>query len=90
MNTLLGQRIREQRKEKGWTIEQFAERVDLSTNYVGDLERGVKMPLPGHAPHGGRAPHREGGRPAAQHDELAEKVRGPKAPARRREHLRAG
>lgn len=30
MNTLLGQRIREQRKEKGWTIEQFAERVDLS------------------------------------------------------------
>ena len=28
----------------------------------------------------GRAPHREGGRPAAQHDELAEKVRGPKAP----------
>ena len=26
MNTLLGQRIREQRKEKGWTIEQFAER----------------------------------------------------------------
>ena len=28
MNTLLGQRIREQRKEKGWTIEQFAERVD--------------------------------------------------------------
>ena len=43
MNTLLGQRIREQRKEKGWTIEQFAERVDLSANYVGDLERGVKI-----------------------------------------------
>ena len=44
MNTLLGQRIREQRKEKGQTIEQFAERVDLSANYVGDLERGVKIP----------------------------------------------
>ena len=44
MNTLLGQRIREQRKEKGWTIEQFAERVELSENYVGDLERGVKIP----------------------------------------------
>lgn len=42
MNTLLGQRIREQRKEKGWTIEQFAEH--LSANYVGDLERGVKIP----------------------------------------------
>ena len=41
MNTLLGQRIREQRKEIGWTIEQFAERGDLSANYVGDLERGV-------------------------------------------------
>ena len=44
MNTLLGQRIREKRKEKGWTIEQFAERVDLSAKYVGDLERGVKIP----------------------------------------------
>ncbi len=44
MNTLLGQRIREQRKEKGWTIEQFAERVDLSANYVGDLERGNLYP----------------------------------------------
>ena len=29
---------------EGWTIEQFAERVDLSANYVGDLERGVKIP----------------------------------------------
>ena len=44
MNTLLGQRIREQRKEKGWTIEQFAEQVKLSANYVGDLECGVKIP----------------------------------------------
>ena len=34
MNTLLGQRIREQRKEKGWTIEQFAERIELSSNDV--------------------------------------------------------
>jgi len=38
MNTLLGQRIREQRKEKGWTIEQFAERVELSANYVGETD----------------------------------------------------
>ena len=44
MNTLLGQRIREQRKAKGWTMEQFAERVELSPNYVGDLERGNKIP----------------------------------------------
>ena len=44
MNTLLGQRIREQRKAKGWTMEQFAEKVELSPNYVGDLERGNKIP----------------------------------------------
>ena len=44
MNTLLGQRIREQRKAKGWTMEQLAEKVELSPNYVGDLERGVKIP----------------------------------------------
>ena len=32
-------------------------------------------PLPGSAADAGRAPHREGGRRAAQHDELAEEVR---------------
>ena len=45
-------------------------------------QRRPQDPLPGHAPHGGRAPHREGGRPAAQHDELAEEVTRSTAPAR--------
>ena len=44
MKTLLGQRIREQRRKKGWTMDKLAEKADLSVNYVGDLERGVKMP----------------------------------------------
>lgn len=44
MESLFGQRLREQRKANGWTLEQFAERAGLSTNYVGDLERGKKSP----------------------------------------------
>lgn len=44
MKTLFGQRLREQRKAKGWTLEQFAEKAGLSTNYMGDLERGNKAP----------------------------------------------
>ena len=44
MEILLGQRIREQRKKKGWTMDKLAEKVNLSVNYVGDLERGVKIP----------------------------------------------
>ena len=44
MRTLFGQRLREQRKAKGWTLEQFAEKTGLSTNYAGDLERGNKTP----------------------------------------------
>ena len=42
MKTLLGQRIREQRRKKGWTMDKLAEKADLSVNY--DLERGVKTP----------------------------------------------
>lgn len=44
MKTLLGQRIREQRRKKGWTMDKLAEKADLSVNYVGDLERGRKTP----------------------------------------------
>ena len=44
MKTLLGQRIREQRRKKGWTMDKLAEKANLSVNYVGDLERGVKTP----------------------------------------------
>lgn len=44
MKQSFGARLREQRKLKGWTIEQFAEQVGLSPNYMGDLERGQKLP----------------------------------------------
>ena len=44
MESLFGQRLREQCKANGWPLEQFAERAGLSTNYVGDLERGKKSP----------------------------------------------
>ena len=46
MKTLLGQRIREQRRKKGWTMDKLAEKADLSVNYVGDLERGVEDAKP--------------------------------------------
>lgn len=44
MKQSFGARLREQRKLKGWTIEQFAEQVGLSPNYMGDPERGQKLP----------------------------------------------
>ena len=37
---LIGKRIQKLRKEKGLTQQQFAEMIDLSTNYVSDVERG--------------------------------------------------
>lgn len=36
----IGKRIRCKREEKRWTIEQFAEMVDLSAVSVGQVERG--------------------------------------------------
>ena len=36
---LLGRRIREERLALGLTIEQLAERVNKSANYVGQIER---------------------------------------------------
>jgi len=36
----LGAAVRRQRKAKKLTQEKLAERADLSTNYVGNIERG--------------------------------------------------
>lgn len=36
----VGEMLRHQRTEAGLTQEQFAELVDLSKNYIGNLERG--------------------------------------------------
>ena len=43
-NALLGQRLRQQRKRRGLTIEQLAEMIGLSKNYVSLIERGQKLP----------------------------------------------
>lgn len=39
----LGLRIRARRKELGLTQAALAERVELSQNYIGDLERGDRI-----------------------------------------------
>ena len=38
----IGQRIREQRHRYNLTLEALAEKVDLSPNYMGKIERGEK------------------------------------------------
>ena len=37
---LLGEAIRSERLARHWTQEQFAEKTDLSINFVGNVERG--------------------------------------------------
>ncbi len=41
---LLGKRIRDERLLQRLTIEQLAERVDKSTNYIGQIERNDGKP----------------------------------------------
>ena len=38
----LGRRIRKQRTQRGWTQEALAERVNVSTSFVGHVERGSR------------------------------------------------
>ena len=38
----LGRRIRKQRTQHGWTQEALAERVNVSTSFVGHVERGTR------------------------------------------------
>lgn len=40
----LGQKIREIRQEKGYTQQILADKASLGNVYVGEIERGVKMP----------------------------------------------
>lgn len=37
---IIGKRIQELRKIKGYTQQTFAEKIGLSTNYLSDIERG--------------------------------------------------
>ena len=41
---LLGQKIRKQRKNKGYTLEQLAEKLDVSTTFIGQIERARGVP----------------------------------------------
>ncbi|MBQ3115235.1 MAG: helix-turn-helix transcriptional regulator [Clostridia bacterium] len=41
---LLGKNIRKQRKAKQYTLEQLAEKLDVSTTFVGQIERAKGIP----------------------------------------------
>ncbi len=41
MERKIGKRIQEQRKKKGYTQEELAEILEISTNHMSALERGV-------------------------------------------------
>lgn len=41
---LLGRQIRERRKEKKYTLEQLAEKLDVSTTFIGQIERAKGIP----------------------------------------------
>ncbi len=38
----LGRRVRKQRQQMGWTQEGLAERVNVSTSFIGHVERGTR------------------------------------------------
>ena len=40
----LGKRIREARNKAGYTREVLAEKAEMGAMYLGEIERGVKMP----------------------------------------------
>ena len=41
---LLGEHIRKRRKEKKYTLEQLAEKLDVSTTFIGQIERAKGIP----------------------------------------------
>lgn len=40
----LGKRLREARLEKGYTQQMLANKADIGVVYLGEIERGLKMP----------------------------------------------
>lgn len=40
----LGRRIREARRQKGYTQHALAEKADIGEVYLSEIERGLKMP----------------------------------------------
>ena len=41
---LLGKKIRQRRKEKKYTLEQLAEKLEVSTTFIGQIERAKGIP----------------------------------------------
>ena len=39
-----GKRIKEAREKMGLTQLELAEKIDVSQNFLGDIERGIKLP----------------------------------------------
>lgn len=39
-----GNKIRNARKEMGFTQFELAEKINVSQNFLGDIERGIKLP----------------------------------------------
>jgi len=44
LRTLFGRRVRELRKERGFSQEELAHRAGLHVTYVGGIERGERNP----------------------------------------------
>jgi transcriptional regulator with XRE-family HTH domain len=42
VKVLFGNRVRQLRKERGWSQEAFAHRVGLDRSYMGSVERGER------------------------------------------------
>ena len=42
VRTVLGQRLRARRRERGLSQERLGERADLSAKFIGEVERGEK------------------------------------------------
>ena len=40
----LGMMIRQARKKNGFTMEKLAEKADIGVTFLGEIERGKKMP----------------------------------------------
>ena len=42
---LIGERIREARREKGWSQEKLSEEIDVAIAYISRVERGAQVNL---------------------------------------------
>ncbi len=43
--SIIGQRIREARKKKGWSQERLSEEIDVAVGYISRIERGAQINL---------------------------------------------